>query len=72
MSAPSEQINTILLVASVTSPVLFGFVLWKLSRIFTTKEEHQAHDQRISKIENHVTDIRLDIKGLQSKGNDAD
>lgn len=39
MNSTLESVTQILAIGSILSPVIFGFVLWKISQIFVSKTE---------------------------------
>lgn len=61
MSDVLPFITTVLAVASAVMPILFGFVLWKFSQVFVTKEyfdefRDQTYDDR-KEIKERLTHI---------------
>lgn len=68
MNPPSQlqDFNTTVVTVSLISPVLFGFILWRLSQVFVTREVHQQiredHQElklRVKELETQVEEIRI-------------
>ncbi len=51
-------ITLILSIGSVISPILFGYLIWKMSQIFVSKEEFTNYKQSVAK-EQDVINERL-------------
>ena len=49
---------SVLAVGSVIGPVIFGFVLWKMSQVFVTQERFAVLEKRIE-LERVDTNVRL-------------
>ena len=52
-----SDINTFLALTATISAILFGSLLWRLSKIFGSKEQVQDHETRIREIEKKVSRI---------------
>ena len=63
-------VNVVLGAVGLTGPVLFGFILWKLSRIFATREELTEFKTEIRKqiddMEEQIVRLRIMTGGNQS------
>lgn len=61
-NSPTELVTTILAVGSVVAPIVFGFVLWKMSQIFVTAREFQEYkatqEQRRQEMVRGIEEIR--------------
>lgn len=62
-SVAINAVSLILAVGSVVSPIIFGFVLWKMSQIFVSKQEFNDFKQAVN-----LKDA--DTKGTMEKIND--
>lgn len=56
MEASPANLTLILAVFSTLGPLFFGFIVWKLSATFATKEET---NKRLDWLEKHVDDLRM-------------
>ena len=55
-------VTVILSISSLIFPVIFGGIIWKLSRIFVGKEEFTAHKVQIK--EDHA-ELKMQIEGVK-------
>lgn len=51
-------VMSVLAVGSVLGPVIFGFVLWKMSQVFVTQERFSVLEKKIE-LERSETNVRL-------------
>lgn len=58
-------INVVLSIATLIGPVLFGFILWKLSQIFSTKEMHMENKERVKELEDKVQELEVQMARLR-------
>lgn len=52
-----QQIVLILSVANVIIPLVFGFLMWKMSQYFVSKHELENVFKRLELIEDRITDL---------------
>ncbi len=52
-----SDINTFLALTATISAILFGSLLWRLSKIFGSKEQVTDHETRIRDLEKRVARI---------------
>ena len=68
MNDELKIVSLILSIGSVVSPVLFGFILWKMSQVFVSKTEFNEYKsgntRELEKIEESLGDIARSTQEL--------
>lgn len=56
-----EAVTIILAIGSVASPIIYGYVLWKMSEVFVSKTEFQDFKTTVEKKENATGETLKEI-----------
>jgi hypothetical protein len=56
MEQDMKVVSIVLSLGSLVFPVLFGFVVWKMSQIFATKVELADHKQAMEELKHRLAD----------------
>lgn len=61
-----QQVTLILSVSSAVMPIIFGFIVWKLTKVFVTKEEFKDFKEHA---EHERGEIKAQLKDITTSTN---
>lgn len=84
MADTTSSLNAVVIILSIGSivcPILFGYIIWKMSQIFVTKDEFQTYkvtmekenatyNQKLENIDNNILELLQRTAHLRGKKTD--